>query len=235
MKVLLVEDDDSFARVLTATLRRTGFVVHHVRTGQEAIAAPVCDVALLDLNLPDTDGLALCGPLRAAGHAAIIVVSARTEEAHRVMALRAGADDYLVKPFGSEELQARVEAVLRRARPRSLGVRMIGRLRVDLDRHEVTLDGAPVPLNRKEFQLLAALAREPDRPHERDKLLQEVWDTDWAGMTRTFEVHLARLRAKIASAAVVENVRGVGYRLREVPDAAAPSKTEASPSKTEAS
>jgi DNA-binding response OmpR family regulator len=214
MKILLVEDDDRLARPLTNTLRRTGFVVDHVRTGGEAVAAPVCDVVLLDLNLPDADGLELCAPLRAAGHAAIIVLSARSEEAQRVAALRAGADDYLVKPFGSEELQARLEAVLRRARPPTDGVRVVGGLRVDLDRHEVSVDGSPVTLNRKEFQLLAALARDLDTPQDRERLLRAVWDTSWEGMARTLDVHLARLRAKIAPAARVEHVRGIGYRLR---------------------
>lgn len=227
MKVLLVEDDDSFARVLSAALRRVGFAVHHVRTGREALTAPVAEVALLDLNLPDTDGLALCAPLRRAGHGAVIVVSARTEESQRVAALRAGADDFLVKPFGSAELQARLEAVLRRARPRSHGVRVIGGLRVDLDRHEVTMDATPVALNRKEFQLLAALARDPERPLERDRLLREVWDTSYVGMAATLDVHLARLRAKIAPVAQVENVRGVGYRLREVPRTNPPASMQA--------
>jgi DNA-binding response OmpR family regulator len=215
MKVLLVEDDDRFARVLTAPLQRGGYVVHHVHTGHQAMAAPASDVALLDLNLPDVDGLALCAPLRKAGHPAVVVVSARAEEAQRVAALRAGADDYLVKPFGSAELLARLEAVLRRTRPRSAGVRALGGLRVDLDRHEVTVDGTPITLNRKEFQLLAALIREPDELRGRDQLLREVWDTAWAGMARTLDVHLARLRAKIAPVARVENVRGVGYRLRD--------------------
>jgi DNA-binding response OmpR family regulator len=228
MKALLVEDDDAFARVLIAALRRAGFVVHHVRTGHDALAAPVGEVALLDLNLPDTDGLTLCAPLRQAGFAAVVVLSARSEESQRVAALRAGADDYLVKPFGSEELKARLEAVLRRARPRSGGVRVIGGLRIDLDRHEVTLDGTPVALNRKEFQLLAALAREPGRIYERDRLLREVWDSDWPGMARTFDVHLARLRGKIAPAVLVENIRGVGYRLGQAQPVDPPTATQAS-------
>ncbi|MEV0134982.1 response regulator transcription factor [Dactylosporangium sp. NPDC050688] len=213
MKVLLVEDDLRFARVLGTALHRAGYELTHVGTATQALAAAPADVVLLDLNLPDWDGLHVCRQLRARSEVVIIVLSARSDEGERIAGLRAGADDYLVKPFGFGELQARIEAVLRRARPRPAGVREIGTLRVDLDRHEAFAGGDRLPLNRKEFQLLALLSGEPGTVLRRDRLMIEVWNTPWPGTARTLDVHIARLRAKLEGAAHVEAVRGVGYRL----------------------
>jgi DNA-binding response OmpR family regulator len=214
MRVLLVEDDLRFARALTATLHRFGYEVRHVTTGEDALAAGAgYDLVLLDLGLPDVDGLVVCRALRRDSDVAIIVLTARGDERDRVAGLRGGADDYMVKPFGVAELQARVEAVLRRARPRPAGSRAVGRLSVDLDRHQAYVDAEPVALTRKEFHLLAVLAGEPGQVVKRDRLITEVWQTSWPGTSRTLDVHVATLRSKLMGAAQVENVRGVGYRL----------------------
>lgn len=213
MRVLLVEDDLRFAGALTAALRRSGYEVDHAPTAAAALAAGRCDLVLLDLCLPDGDGLEVCRRLREAGDVAIIMLTARGEERDRVAGLRSGADDYVVKPFGFAELQARVEAVLRRARPRLAGVRTVGRLRVDLDAHHAYLDGAPLVLTRKEFQLLALLVAQPEVAVRRERVLAEVWHTSWRGTSRTLDVHMATLRAKIGDGAQIQTIRGVGYRI----------------------
>jgi len=221
MRILLVEDDSRFATALTAALRRAGYEVHHVTTAAEAIAAPVGDLVLLDLGLPDGDGLDVCRAIRQHSDVPIIVLSARGDERDRVIALRGGADDYLVKPFGIAELHARAEAVLRRARPRPAGVRVIGRLRVDLDQHTAYVDNDPLVLTRKEFQVLAILAAAPGTLVRRDRLIAEVWHTSWLGSSRTVDVHVATLRSKIGGAAQLRTVRGVGFRLDACPVPAA--------------
>lgn len=213
MRVLLVEDDLRFARALTAALRRSGYEVEHSPTAAAALAAGSCDLVLLDLCLPDGDGLELCRRLRESGDVAIIMLTARGEERDRVAGLRCGADDYVVKPFGFAELQARVEAVLRRVRPRLAGARTVGRLRVDLDGHHAYLDDTPLVLTRKEFQLLALLVAQPQVAVRRERLLAEVWHTSWRGTSRTLDVHMATLRSKIGGGAQIQTIRGVGYRI----------------------
>jgi DNA-binding response OmpR family regulator len=220
MRVLLVEDDARFARALTAALRRSGYEVDHAPTAAAALAAPPGDLVLLDVGLPDGDGMDVCRRLRAQGEVAIIMLTARGEERDRVAGLRGGADDYVVKPFGFAELQARIEAVLRRARPRSAGVREVGELCVDLDRHEARVSGEPVTLTRKEFHLLTLLVTEPGAAVRRERLLTEVWQTSWRGTSRTLDVHMATLRGKIGESAQIETIRGVGYRI--VPGPARP-------------
>lgn len=214
MRVLLVEDDLRFARALTSALHRFGYDVRHVTTGEDAMAAGNGhDLVLLDLGLPDVDGLTVCRQMRRDSDVAIIVLTARGDERDRVTGLRAGADDYMVKPFGVAELQARVEAVMRRARPRPAGTRAVGRLSIDLDQHQAYVGARPVTLTRKEFQLLAVLAAEPGQVVRRDRLITDVWQTSWPGTSRTLDVHIATLRSKLLGGAQVENVRGVGYRL----------------------
>jgi len=217
VRIMLVEDDHRFAGTLCPALRRRGYEVSHAPTGSAALAAGDCDLVLLDLGLPDLDGLEVCRTLRARSDVAIIVLTARGEEWDRVGGLRAGADDYVVKPFSLVELQARIDAVLRRSRPRSRGELRLGRLVVRLDRWEATWDGEPIPLTRKEFELLAVLAREPGAVVPRDRLIIEVWRTSWRGANRTLDVHIATLRGKLADRGLVETVRGVGFRLA-VPD-----------------
>jgi DNA-binding response OmpR family regulator len=213
MRVLLVDDDLRFATALTAALRRSGYDVEHAPTAGAALAAPPCDLILLDVGLPDGDGIDVCRRLRETSDVAIIMLTARGEERNRVIGLRSGADDYVSKPFGFAELQARIEAVLRRARPRPAGARTVGRLRVDLDRHLAYVDGSPITLTRKEFQLLAILAAEPEVAVRRERLLREVWHTSWRGVSRTLDVHMATLRQKIGDGARIQTIRGVGYRI----------------------
>lgn len=212
-RALLVEDDRRFAAALVKALARCGYEVEHAPDAASALAAPPCDIVLLDLGLPDLDGLEVCRRLRERGEVGIIVLTARSTERDRVTGLRAGADDYLVKPFGMAELQARMEAVLRRSRPCRDGVRVLGRLAVDPAARTLTLDGAPVRLTPKEFTLLARLIREPGAVVERETLLREVWGTSWQGRSRTLDVHVSTLRAKLGDAARIETAHGVGYRL----------------------
>lgn len=212
-RVLLVEDDARFARALAAALRRNGYDVEHVSTAAAALAAPAVDLVLLDLGLPDTDGIELCAKLRQHSDVGIIMLTARVEERDRVAGLRCGADDYVTKPFGFAELHARIDAVLRRARSRAAGIRTVGRLRVDLDRHIASVDAEPVPLTRKEFELLTMLVAEPEKAVRRERLLADVWHTAWRGTSRTLDVHMTTLRAKIGTAAQIQTIRGVGYRI----------------------
>jgi DNA-binding response OmpR family regulator len=216
MRVLLVEDDRRVAAALRTALTRRGYLVAVATTAAEALAATPVDLVLLDLGLPDRDGIDVCRELRRRGDVAIIAVTARSEERDRVAGLRGGADDYVVKPFGMAELQARIDAVMRRA---ARGARpepslRAGRLTVDLDAHRVSFDGRDIALTRKEFELLAALARRPGATVTRGQLLADVWHTTWLGSPHTVEVHIAGLRAKLGDPGVVQTVRGVGYRLR---------------------
>jgi DNA-binding response OmpR family regulator len=214
MRILLVDDDNRFADALTSALRRQCFDVSRAATGAAALAAPAADLVLLDMGLPDMDGVEVCRKLRSAGDGAIIAVTARGEERDRVIGLRSGADDYLVKPFGVAELRARIDAVMRRVRPAIRPVVTAGPIRIDVARHTVTTaDGLPVTLTRKEFELLAALAWQPGLVVSRERLLLEVWDSVWPGAHRTLDVHIATLRAKLGDAKVVQTIRGVGYRL----------------------
>jgi len=213
MRILLVEDDHRFANALTVALRRAGYEVEHAATVASALVAPACDLVLLDLGLPDGDGMELCRSIREQSDVGVIILTARGQERDTVNGLRCGADDYVVKPFGFAELQARMEAVLRRARSRPSGQRVVGRLRVDLDRHSVHIGSQPVTLTRKEFQLLAILTAEPEVAVRRDRLFAEVWHTSWQGTSRTLDAHMTALRSKIGAGAEIQTIRGVGYRI----------------------
>lgn len=214
MRVLLVEDDLRFAAVLMRALRRCGHEPQHVQTIGEAAGAVGYDFALVDLTLPDGDGVALCRSLRARREdLPIIVLTARGEPRDRVSGLRAGADDYMVKPVAFEELQARIEAVVRRVKPHPQGQCRLADLLVDFDTHRVWVGERQVDVTRKEFQILALLMREPGAIVLRDRVLVEVWHTTWQGTMRTLNVHMTNLRNKLGAAATVETVRGVGYRI----------------------
>ncbi|MGR6319218.1 response regulator transcription factor [Micromonospora soli] len=216
MRVLLVEDDLRVASALAAALRRRAHTVITATTASEAAGAGPVDLVLLDLNLPDRDGLELCRQIRRDNEdVAIIAVTARSEERDRVAGLRAGADDYVVKPFSMAELQARIEAVLRRTAraARAEATLEVGDLRVDLNARRVWLSDREVSLTRKEFELLMALARQAGTVVPRDRLLMDVWQTTW-NSGHTLDVHVAALRGKLDDAGLVETVRGVGYRLR---------------------
>lgn len=212
VKVLVVEDDDAVAEPLLAGLVRNGIEVERVVFATQVLAAaPGVDVVILDLGLPDDDGLAVLRELRRTSDVPVIIATARGDETDRIVGLELGADDYVVKPFSVRELAARVRAVARRRRlDTSL---QTGRLVVDRVRHRVVADGQEVELTAKEFDLLAVLAEEPGRAVTRQELFSRVWDPVWIGTGKTLDVHVASLRKKIGDADLIETVRGVGYRL----------------------
>lgn len=215
VRVLLVEDDDAVAESLTRGLSRYGFDVQWVRTGGEALLAEVGDVVLLDLGLPDVDGLDVCRELRARSDVPIIVISARADETDRVVGLEIGADDYVSKPFGVREVIARMRAVLRRVRPATAPAEEAppGRLAIDRRARRVHVDGVEVALTPKEYDLLAFLAEAPGAAFTREQIMEAVWDANWFGPTKTLDVHVGALRRKLGDAVAVETVRGVGFRL----------------------
>ncbi|GIE77255.1 DNA-binding response regulator [Actinoplanes philippinensis] len=215
-----MEDDHPVAESLRRGLGRYGFEVDWVTDGRSALAAAPCDLVLLDLGLPDTDGLDVCRELRARGSVPIIVISARAEEVDRVVGLELGADDYVSKPFGMREVIARIRAVLRRSAgsgadnaPTSVNGPLPERLVVDRRARRVLMDGAEVALTPREYDLLAYLATEPGRLFTREQIMESVWDTNWFGPTKTLDVHIGALRRKLGAAIALETVRGVGFRL----------------------
>jgi DNA-binding response OmpR family regulator len=220
VEVLLVEDDESIAEPLMDGLARYGMVTRHVATGAAALSAPVGDFVLLDLGLPDIDGIDVCRRLREAGDVPIIMLTARGDEADRVLGLEIGADDYMAKPFSTRELVARMRAIGRRVvvapEPSSLG-----RLRIDARLREATLDGTPLHLTAKEYQLLALLAEDPGAVVDRRHILETVWEPNFFGSGKTLDFHVATLRRKLGDPRWIENRRGVGFRLIAPPADAA--------------
>jgi DNA-binding response OmpR family regulator len=216
MRVLLVEDDARVAAALAAALRRRGHDVIHCPTAASALAADPVDLVLLDLNLPDGDGIDVCRALRRRDESvAIIAVTARAEERDRVIGLQTGADDYVVKPYSMAELNARIEAVLRRAAraaPRATDVLSAGPVKMDLAARRVVVGEREVALTRKEFEILAVLTRTPEVVVTYDRLILAVWQTTYVGR-HTLDVHVGSLRAKLDVPGLVQTVRGVGYRL----------------------
>ncbi|WP_411128638.1 response regulator transcription factor [Streptomyces sp. x-19] len=231
MRLLLVEDDDHVAAALSAVLSRHGLTVVHARSGGEALQALLPDdaepfaVVLLDLGLPDQDGFEVCGRIRKVSATPVIMVTARSDVRSRIHGLNLGADDYVVKPYDTGELLARIHAVSRRTgapggpgdapveEPGPGEPLRLGALTVELPTRQVSVDGAAVPLTRKEFDLLALLAQRPGVVFRREQIISEVWRTSWEGTGRTLEVHVASLRAKLRMPALIETIRGVGYRL----------------------
>jgi len=214
VKVLVVEDDPAISGPLVEGLVRNGFEVEHVAYATQVVAAAAdADVVILDLGLPDGDGLEVLRELRKTSDVPVIIATARGEETDRIVGLELGSDDYVVKPFSVRELAARVRAIARRRRnePTVGG----GRVVVDRTRHVVTVDGEEIELTAKEFDLLAVLAEEPGRAVSRQELFSRVWDPVWIGTGKTLDVHIATLRKKLGDASLVETVRGVGYRLGE--------------------
>ncbi|MET8976767.1 response regulator transcription factor [Streptomyces sp. NPDC004539] len=217
MRVLLVEDDRPVADALSLGLTRHGYDVTWTATGRAALAAPEPDMVLLDLGLPDIDGLDVCRELRARGDVPLIIVSGRDSETERVVGLELGADDYLVKPVLLRELVARMRAVHRRQHSvpttgpaRELDV--YGRLSVDRPARRVYLAGTEVPLRPKEFTLLVFLTDRLDTVVTREAIMDAVWDSNWYGSTKTLDTHVTVLRRKLFGALRIESVRGVGFR-----------------------
>jgi DNA-binding response OmpR family regulator len=213
--VLVVEDDPGIATQLVRGLSRGGYAVDHVMTGRDALGRADHDVILLDLGLPDCDGVDVCRQLRQRSGVAIIVVTARGEEPERVLALDAGADDYLVKPFGLAELLARIRAVLRRVRPGGEVLRH-GPLVVDVRARKVTVAGREVALTPKEFDILECLAADPGRVVSRQEILESAWDAHRYGPTKVLDVHVAALRRKLGVPGLIEAAYGRGFRLGDV-------------------
>ncbi len=228
MRVLLVEDDPSIAGALCEGLPRYGFTVDHVTTGAEALAGfGEAELVLLDLGLPDADGIDICRRIRVVSEVPLIIITARSDEIERVVGLELGADDYVSKPFGLRELVARMRAVTRRTAPRSgepeappapaeTPAQQLGSLRLDRAARRAFVADSEVALTPKEFDLLSLLAATPGVVHTREQLIEEVWDSNWFGSTRTLDVHVGALRKKLADAVEVNTVRGVGFRLDPV-------------------
>ncbi len=223
--VLVVEDEEDIAFPLVRTLEREGYDVQWVDSGQKALdelQLRPSDVVILDLGLPDMDGLDVCRKAREAGFdGAIMILTARAGELDRVVGLDNGADDYLAKPFGLAELQARVRALLRRTGSGGVGgPGQDGMLRIDVAARRVYSADTEVPLTGKEFDVLTILAANRDKVVSRSRLMADVWDENWYGSTKTLDVTIGRLRQKLESAGVAEKVvavRGVGFRLETAP------------------
>jgi len=215
VRLLVVEDEDAIADPLVEGLEREGFAVDRAATGRSALEAPAADLVLLDLRLPDIDGLEVCRRLRERSRVPIIVVSARGEEVDRVVGLELGADDYIVKPYGLRELVARIRAVLRRAETASVDGRLsVGDLEIDTRARRASVDGSELGLTPKEFDLLALLAADPGAAVTRERIFEEVWGTRWYGSRKTIDVHVAALRRKLGDPGWIETIRGIGFRLR---------------------
>jgi DNA-binding response OmpR family regulator len=214
--VLLVEDEETLASLVGAYLVQEGFRVASVASGEAALARierePV-RLVVLDLNLPDMDGIDVCRRIRARSTVPIVMLTARDEETDRLTGLGAGADDYIGKPFSPRELVARMKAVLRRAEPAANGEALeLGDVTIDQAGHEVLVAGEPVDLRPKEFDLLAYLVQNRGAVVSRDTLLERVWGYEYAGGTRTVDVHVAQLRRKLGRPDLIRTVRGAGYK-----------------------
>jgi two-component system response regulator RegX3 len=222
-RVLVVEDEESFSDALSYMLRREGYETVVASDGLGALAEfdrAGADIVLLDLMLPGLSGTEVCRSLRAKSSVPIIMLTAKDAEIDKVVGLELGADDYVTKPYSARELVARMRAVLRRgtdAEPSTESTLAAGPVRLDVDRHVVAVDGHPVALPLKEFDLLEFLLRNPGRVLTRGQLIDRVWGADYVGDTKTLDVHVKRLRAKIepdpATPKYLLTVRGLGYKL----------------------
>ena len=222
--IYLVEDDDSIRELVLYTLHTTGFEAEGFRNAADfwqALEKELPQLVLLDIMLPDEDGLHILKRLRAGAETAdlpVMMLTAKSSEYDRVVGLDSGADDYMPKPFGMMELISRVRALLRRAAKPAAEDKLFtaGSLAVDVKRRAVTVDGEPVILTYKEFELLCYLLENRGVVLSRDQILTKIWDYNYSGETRTVDVHIRTLRQKLGDAgALIETVRGVGYRLAQ--------------------
>jgi len=227
MKTILVVDDERhIVDLLRLYLEKEGFAVVAAQDGEQGLALHARhepDLVVLDLMLPKVDGFEVCRELRRRGDTPILMLTARDDDIDAIVGLELGADDYVTKPFNPRALVARVKAILRRTDITARGGRPIevGDLRIDPRRREATVAGRRLELRAREFDLLAALARDPGVVLTRDMLLEDVWGTDFPGETRTIDVHVAEVRKKLGEdGPPIETVRGIGYRL--VPPTRAP-------------
>ena len=223
MRILLVEDEAAYRDPLAFKLGRDGFDVVAVATGPEALTALTeeTDLVLLDLMLPGMSGIEVCRAIRARSRVPIIMVTAKDGEIDKVVGLEIGADDYVTKPYSYRELVARMNAVLRRTAPaeQEETVLRVGPLTMDVDRHEVLLRGEPLALPLREFELLEFLLRNAGRVLNRGQIIDRVWGPGYVGDTKTLDVHVKRLRARIEDdpghPGLIETVRGLGYKMVE--------------------
>jgi DNA-binding response OmpR family regulator len=216
VNVLVIEDDEPIALALVNGLRREGFDAQHAATAAAALSALPSDFILLDLGLPDLDGVDLFRALREVTSVPIIMVTARGDEEDRIAGLDLGADDYVVKPFGVRELIARINAVLRRSGPKEVelnSVQVIDDVEIDRRVRTVKAFGEPVQCTPKEYSILEFLARDPGAVITRQELLDGVWGPHWYGTTKMIDVHVASLRRKLAAENFIETLRGVGFRI----------------------
>ncbi len=229
-RILLVEDEENFRDPLVFGLRRDGFEVVEAEDGQRAVdifessrrpggVGPI-DLVLLDLMLPRLDGTEVCTRIRRTSSVPVIMLSAKDTELDKIVGLEIGADDYVTKPYSYRELLARLKAVLRRSRAVSLEpeqVLVAGRVRMDVERHEVRVDGEPVSMPLREFELLELFLRHPGRVLTRRQIIERLWGPDYEGDTKTLDVHVKRLRGRVEMDAskpvLITTVRGLGYRL----------------------
>ena len=220
-RVLVVEDEESYRDALAYMLRKEGFDVVTAADGTEGLTAydqGGADIVLLDLMMPGVPGTEVCRQLRQRGSVPVIMVTARDSEIDKVVGLELGADDYVTKPFSQRELVARIRAVLRRGQEAELMPDVVEAhgVRMDIERHQVSVNGTPVRLALKEFELLEILLRNAGRVMTRGQLIDRVWGLDYVGDTKTLDVHVKRLRAKIeadpARPQLLQTVRGLGYK-----------------------
>jgi two-component system response regulator RegX3 len=221
-RVLVVEDEESYSDPLTYMLTKEGFGVTVAATGPEAVEVferDGADIVLLDLMLPGMSGTEVCRRIRQSSNVPVIMVTAKDTEVDKVVGLEIGADDYVTKPYSPRELVARIRAVLRRGNDEpapSTPVLAAGPVRMDVERHEVSVDGRETRLPLKEFELLELFLRNAGRVLTRAQLIDRVWGSDYVGDTKTLDVHVKRLRAKIepdpAAPAYLVTVRGLGYK-----------------------
>ncbi|MDY0405672.1 response regulator transcription factor [Virgibacillus sp. 179-BFC.A HS] len=233
VKVLVVDDEERIRRLLKMYLEREDYIVDEADNGKDALESALAqdyDVILLDLMMPEMDGIEVCQELRKVKSTPVIMLTAKGEESNRVQGFEVGADDYIVKPFSPREVVLRVKAVLRRSKSSSFNkndaqtknILVFNHLTIDFDAHRVTADDEEVNLTPKEYELLCFLAKSPDKVFNREQLLKEVWQYEFFGDLRTVDTHVKRLREKLnhvseAAAKMIVTVWGVGYKF-EVED-----------------
>ena len=221
-KILIIEDEISFSEALSFLLEKEGFSTHIAETGREGLDAfksESFDLVLLDLMIPEVSGIDVCHAIRTTSQVPIIMLTAKDSEIDKVVGLELGADDYVTKPFSTRELLARIKAVLRRGGEieiDSVGAVEVGPVRMDVERHQVSVNGVNIALPLKEFELLEFLLRNAGRVLTRGQLIDRVWGGDYYGDTKTLDVHIKRLRSKIeadpANPVLIQTIRGLGYK-----------------------
>ncbi len=224
-KILIVEDESSFSEAISFLLGKEGFETDVAENGRIALdffKASAYDLVLLDLMIPEVSGIEVCRAIRTTSMVPIIMLTAKDSEVDKVVGLELGADDYVTKPYSSRELVARIKAVLRRGSTESIdadsnsAIQVAGNIRMDVERHQVTVNGTLINLPLKEFELLEFLMRNAGRVLTRGQLIDRVWGGDYYGDTKTLDVHIKRLRSKIeedpANPQLIQTIRGLGYK-----------------------